>query len=304
MTRVAFGCIVFNGAHFLWPMLECIYPFAHEIIVIEGPVTFWQKQGYQESTDGTLDILRTFPDPDRKIVVRRGQWVEKDDMCNAYMALVDQRNTEYIWHIDADECYHQEDVVRVLDALGQEGYDSVGFMAYGFFGNFNTYLAGFEEAFEMHRIKRYYAGARWATHRPPTILSPQSGRPFREHNHLGYEQLANIGIRMYHYTKVFPRQVWEKTYYYLNARPSWTRKTICDYFKRVYVPWTLGTPGERAQIEDRYDGVHHFLPSARGPCRTRPFAGAHPASIAKRLPQLERQLQQEIALWCRASQTL
>ena len=47
-------------------------------------------------------------------------------------------------------------------------------------------MTGFEENFEVHRIQRFYPGARFATHRPPTILARMGGPGVRI-GHLNHE---------------------------------------------------------------------------------------------------------------------
>ena len=65
--KIAFGMIVFEGDYVLKECLECVYPFAEQILIAEGPVKFWQDQGKITSEDKTNQILQNFPDPDNKI---------------------------------------------------------------------------------------------------------------------------------------------------------------------------------------------------------------------------------------------
>ena len=67
--RIAFGMIVFNGNYVLEEVLTSVYPYAAQILIAEGPVKFWQDQGFSTSTDGTNEVLHNFPDPDGKIKV-------------------------------------------------------------------------------------------------------------------------------------------------------------------------------------------------------------------------------------------
>ena len=77
--KIAFGMIVFEGDYVLRECLECVYPYAEQILIAEGPVTFWQQQGKTTSEDKTNWILANFPDPDNKIKVIHGQFSEKDE---------------------------------------------------------------------------------------------------------------------------------------------------------------------------------------------------------------------------------
>ena len=59
--KIAFGMIVFEGDYVLQQCLEQVYPFAEQILISEGPVEFWQRQGRTTSLDDTNKILDEFP---------------------------------------------------------------------------------------------------------------------------------------------------------------------------------------------------------------------------------------------------
>ena len=77
--KIAFGMIVFEGDYVLKQCLEQVYPFASQILIAEGPVSYWQRQGRTTSLDDTNKILDEFPDPENKIKIVHGQFNEKDD---------------------------------------------------------------------------------------------------------------------------------------------------------------------------------------------------------------------------------
>ena len=54
--KIVFGMIVFEGDYVLKECLEQVYPFAEQILIAEGPVEFWQRQGRTTSTDDTNKI--------------------------------------------------------------------------------------------------------------------------------------------------------------------------------------------------------------------------------------------------------
>ena len=62
--HITFGIIVLNGEPFVRYNLRALYPFAHEIIVVEGAVKtaneIATKDGH--SRDGTLEALFRFKD--------------------------------------------------------------------------------------------------------------------------------------------------------------------------------------------------------------------------------------------------
>ena len=152
--KITFGMIVLNGDQVLEETLSSVYPYAHQILIAEGPVRYWQQQGYETSTDGTNKILENFPDPDNKIKIVHSQYSEKDEQCNAYMQFLDDE-TEYIWNLDCDEVFKPEDIEKVINLLETERYTSVGFKSLTFYGGFEHYLSGFEEGAEFIKLEKY-----------------------------------------------------------------------------------------------------------------------------------------------------
>jgi hypothetical protein len=275
--KITFGMIVLNGNQVLTECLQSIYPYAHQILIAEGPVSYWQQQGIRTSNDGTNEILDSFPDPENKIRIVHGQYAEKDDQCNAYMSLL-KPDTDYIWNLDCDEIFKPEDIEKVIQLLKEHQYTSVGFKSLTFYGGFDRYLTGFEENAEFIRIRKVYPGSYWKTHRPPTIAHVCSPDQILPEKHLNYNILADEhGVRMYHYSYVFPDQVYNKIKYYEESLNS--SNSIKNYFNNVYLPWVLGDNRIKEEIENKYHGVHEWIPSARGECRTKLFNNNHPDVI-------------------------
>lgn len=274
--NVAFILIAFNSDHVLEPCLRSVFPFG-KVYAAEGPVKFWQKRGYSTSTDKTSQIL------DDYIPTVHGQWPEKCEEANAAMALVPD-DTDFVFCLDADEIWDEMALRSIFKILEAGKTDSVSFKAISFYGGFERYMTGFEAEFEVHRIQRYYPGARFTTHRPPTILAPD-GKPWRDHRHV----LVNH-LRFFHYSYVFPSQMEAKAAYYAEMGGN-----ITNYFERVYLPWVCGNDIARRVIEDEFDGVHNWLPKRRGPCRTALFEGQHPKEIQEAMPMLRRRFEMEIA---------
>ena len=85
--KITFGIIVLNGEPFTRYCLRSIYPYAYEIIVVEGghedAKVVSTPDGH--SIDGTLETLRRFKseeDPENKvqIVTRDGLWTKSDEL--------------------------------------------------------------------------------------------------------------------------------------------------------------------------------------------------------------------------------
>lgn len=284
--KVVFQMIVYNSDYLLEPVLESLEPYG-PVVVTEGPVGYWQN--HEQTPDRTLDILRAHV-PEKNIV--RGTWSEKDEMMNAVLDRIPP-DTDYVWMVDSDEVWAPETIEELFSILAFEKPDSVSFKANSFFAGLDRIITGFEEDFEVVRIQRWYPGASWHTHRPPTVLSP-NGVPFRNMKALSHEQTSARGLRFLHYSYFFPVQTRDKTRYYESIFPS---NAIPDYFNKIWMPWATGDSRTREQIEAQWNGVHNFHPEQRGPTFTKPFCGHHPQVIARRRTDIMRRWEQEMT-WC------
>tara|TARA_B100000683_G_C12470400_1_gene547583 strand:+ start:395 stop:1279 length:885 start_codon:yes stop_codon:yes gene_type:complete len=292
--KITFGMIILNGDYVLEEALKSIYPYAHQILIAEGPVKYWQNQGMTTSTDRTNEIIDNFPDPENKITIVHDQYAEKDEQCNAYMQHL-KEDTDYIWNLDSDEIFKPEDIEKLISILEEEKYTSVGFQSLTFYGGFDHQLTGFEENAEFIRVRKVYPGSYWKTHRPPTISHKYSGTKLPE-KHLSYKTASSkYGIRMYHYSYVFPRQVHTKLKYYKES----LNKAGCidDYYNRIYYPWVTGDEKKKKSIENKFNGVHEFKPNLRGACRTVPFKGEHPKIIQQSMEKLKNQFDEELKVY-------
>jgi len=293
-VKIAFGTIVLNGDYVLKQCLESAYPFAHQMLIAEGPVTYWQEQGLSTSNDKTNEILHSFPDPDRKLSIIHGQFLEKDDQCRAYMQFM--KDADYIFNLDSDEIYKPEDIETIIKLLYDEKYTSVGIKSCSFYGGFDRYIGGFEEEKDQFlRIFKVYPGSTWYGHRPPRIIHDPNVKNMLAPRHLDSDTLyEKFGVRMYHYSAVFPRQVYTKQMYYKSLARD---KFIGNYFENVYLPWVTGTDQDRERIENIYQGVHEYKPKYRRPTLTKPFEGAHPLVIQNSLQDLKNEFNKQLGLY-------
>lgn len=293
--KMSFGIIVFNGGYMLKENLESIYPFAHDIAIVEGPVSYYRKLGHKTSTDNTVQIIKSFPDPKNKIKFVQGQWNEKDDMCNQYMKMV---KGDYIWEIDCDEFYKQEDMENVIKYLSEPKNNcfSMSFRLRSFYGGLERYISGFEENFEVHRIKRMIPGkSKYTTHRPPTMLWPPTGKPcINMGKHVDHYMSHKLwGIWIYHYSHTFPKQVKAKMKYYADLDGT-GKNIIQDYWNRLFVPWMrANTEEKKLLVEKPFKGVQEWVPSRRGDAYTAAFKGEHPEVIRKNMEKFNKIIKKE-----------
>jgi hypothetical protein len=231
--RVTFGIIVLNGEPFTRYCLRSLYPFAHEIIVVEGghenAVDVSTFDGH--SMDATLENLYNFKreeDPEDKvqIVVRDGPWPQRDEFGNSKTpqsrAYAERATGDYLWQVDIDEFYRPEEMHIVLDMLaGDPDVTAVSFNVHPFWGGDQYVSDGWywrRGMITFHRLFKWEPGYRYVTHQPPTVADGR-GRDLRTLKWISGDEMARRGVRLYHYDHVFPLQVRNKALFYRRQAP-------------------------------------------------------------------------------------
>ncbi|PKM92501.1 MAG: glycosyltransferase family 2 protein [Euryarchaeota archaeon HGW-Euryarchaeota-1] len=266
--KISFGIIVLNGMPFVKYCLRQLYPFAHEIIVVEGASVnakeIATKNGH--STDGTLEALNEFkknedPENKLKVITNEGFWSEKDEQSQSYAKVA---TGDYLWQVDVDEFYKEEDIKIVLDMLQNDPeITAVSFKQMTFWGGFDYFVDGWlfrEEsakywAQRYNRLFKWGQGYRYVTHRPPTVHNSE-GVNLHNIKWVKGDEFILKTVFLYHYSLVFPKQVIEKCRYYEQT------------FRKGYVNWAknsffkLNNPFRVHNVFDypswlvRYCGTH------------------------------------------------
>jgi hypothetical protein len=233
IPKVTFGIIVLNGEPFIRYNLRALYPFAHQIVVVEGasPGAKHISTPDGHSTDETLNTLRDFKaheDPEQKLLILtaedegypNGFWPgEKHEQSQAYAK---RATGDYLWQVDMDEFYRPEDMAVVLDTLQHdESITALSFSQITFWGGLDYITDGWFLrrgwcARGIHRVFKWGPGYHYVTHRPVTIHNAQ-GVDVRDLHWVDGLEWARKGIYMYHYSLLFPKQVIEKSEYYKEA---------------------------------------------------------------------------------------
>jgi hypothetical protein len=273
--KISFGIIVLNGEPYVRYNLRSIYPFAYEIIVVEGghedTRSVCTPDGH--SVDGTLESLYKFKrEEDKenklKIITRDGFWPKKDELgndrthqCRAYSEIA---SGDYLWQIDIDEFYKTSDMIRIIRMLQKHpSITSVSFKQKSFWGNIDyisdaIYLR--KNSGGWHRIFKWNKQYRYLTHEPPTIVD-ENGISLKSKHWIRGEKMARKGIFMYHYCLLFPWQVEQKVKIYREEKPENFRDALewaeNNYFKlgnpyrvhNVYVTpsWLVRFRGEHPE---------------------------------------------------------
>lgn len=271
--RITFGMIVLNGEPFTRYNLRSIYPWANQIIVVEGACLAAASVATEDghSSDGTLEALRRFmveEDPENKIILvtaedeghPNGFWPgEKHEMSQAYAK---RATGNYLWQVDVDEFYLESDMPIVINLL-KNGADAINFPTPSFWGGINFIENGeyflVSGAWQTPRLFAWGIGYTYLTHRPATVLD-QHNFDTRSKKWIRAEQLKEIGINMYHYSMLLPKQVREKCLYYsqvdwtnFNTMEQWANDVFFSLKRPFSVCNSLQTP---LSWLERYDGPH------------------------------------------------
>jgi len=271
--RVTFGIIVLNGEPFTRYCLRSLYPYAHEIIVVEGghedarAVT--TTDGH--STDATLDAIRQFmaeEDPLGKVqlVTRQGFWPKTDELgrhrTHQSRAYAERATGDYLWQVDIDEFYRPADMQAVFGMLARDPeITAVSFNTLPFWGGVGYVSDGWRwrrGGTEFHRLFKWGPGYRYVTHEPPTVVD-EGGRDVRRLKWLCGDELALRGILLYHYDHLFPLQVRQKAAIYRYEKPKscaeivkWSEES---YF-RLGHPFHVERHYRYPSWLERYQGEH------------------------------------------------
>ncbi|MGO8684682.1 MAG: glycosyltransferase family 2 protein [Thermoleophilia bacterium] len=286
--KVTFGMIVLNGMPFLPHNLRAIYPFAHQIIVVEGALpgaaSIAMLDGH--SRDATRQELHRFvsdEDPEHKLIVvtaedegyADGFWPgEKDEQSQAYAR---RATGDYLWQVDVDEFYMPADMATILATLAVEPeVTAVTFPTVTIWGDLTCSVDGWflrRGADQYHRLFKWGPGYTYTTHRPPTVID-QQGRDTRRVQWLSGHDVARRGIAMLHYSLLLPAQVFDKVEYYSNwgLFGDWSseaRRWLADSYLTLRRPYH----------------VHNVY---RYPSWLQVYAGPHPPEIERMMAVLKR----------------
>jgi hypothetical protein len=275
IPKITFGIIVLNGNPFIIYNLRALYPFAHQIIVVEGAspgaANIATPDGH--STDGTLQAIYEFKDredPQNKLIIftaedegyANGFWPgEKHEQSQAYAK---RATGDYLWQVDVDEFYRPEDMHTILKTLqNDKSITALSFQQFSFWGGFDYVTDGWFLRRGwckngIHRVFKWGPGYYYASHRPVTVCNAQ-GVDLRCLHWMDGTSWAQRGIFMYHYSLLFPKQVIDKCEYYKNA--DW--ETRCKFnewadksFHRIDSPYHVHNVYDYPSWLERFTGNH------------------------------------------------
>jgi len=265
--KITFGMIVLNGEPYLEYNLRALYPFAHEIIVVEG--AYWAAKAHAtadgHSTDNTLEVLQRFqaeqdPRDVVKVITRDGFW---DDLTAQSQAYAEQATGDYLWQVDVDEFYPPKTMQGVVDLLADDpSITMMTFKAVNFMYDIAYRVVSgrdFQRDYiEYRRLFKFGPGYQYVSHEPPTVHDAD-GRDVETVNALDKNATARRGWLMHHYWALFESKVRMKAEAYAKrdwegvseAMPSWLAN-----WQNLSNPFRLQSDYRYAAWLERFGGVH------------------------------------------------
>jgi hypothetical protein len=269
--RVSAVMIVLNGMPWLPYLLRNLYPHVDEWVIVEGAQAHIRsvadEQGH--SLDDTVQVIKNFPDPARKIrlIQQDRHWVDRDEMFAVGTA---QLHGDYLWQIDVDEFYRHEDILRLKTFMAAHPHiEAYSFLYRDFFGGFRGYVQGGEYypiGYQHWRLWRWRKGYQYVRHEPPLVLDG-AGTDVRWHGYMeGQDLYRQLGLLCYHYSYVLPEQVrrkaisesersiYPKNAFFLGRSQASIRQWYEEHYLR-FTPWEVNIKPLPSWIEP-YDGPH------------------------------------------------
>ena len=166
--KFSFVMIVLNGMPLIEYSLKSVYDFAHQIIIVEGAVEncMFAANPDGSSKDGTVEFVKSFPDPHKKVTLIQGRWPEKCEMQDEALKHV---TGDYVWLIDSDEVYKREDLEKKERSIRSDpSITQVSFIPYHFWKGTDYIFVSrklFEDRWHFRRLFKYVPGARFTNHR-------------------------------------------------------------------------------------------------------------------------------------------
>tara|TARA_R100001244_G_scaffold25113_4_gene25598 strand:- start:59711 stop:60547 length:837 start_codon:yes stop_codon:yes gene_type:complete len=272
--KISVGMLVVNGRPFIEAQLKNLYDIAHEIVICEGGDKFWHaRHGYWRSTDGTIDIIKNFPDPDKKIKLIQKNWKNKNEMSHTFS---EGMTGDIIYSVDLDEFMNPTELVAVCKKLMTQPFTSVTIPHYVFYGDFETLMA-MEHSPTWVQVPRIFKRQKNSLihHLPMAYWNMTTKTPYNPKK-MPHKMVPDVFI--YHYSWVYRKSVRDKIAYYAHRIPGCIRKDWLDKYFEDFASKKDALLKSKENIRPT-EGAKQFL---------LPFKGKHPEIVSE--------IQKDIAL--------
>src|SRR6266850_4604885 len=113
LKQATFGAVyvIFDDDRWLHASLQSIYQDCDVILVLIANAPW---NGPPRSTATTVQSVESFPDPQKKIQLIRGDWKTETQQRNEGLRLLKKRGVDYCFVVDADEVYDPLQLRRMM----------------------------------------------------------------------------------------------------------------------------------------------------------------------------------------------
>lgn len=230
--KIAIQAIIFNGeehlpANMLLAWLDQADKLGDLVFITEGATKavnhYWDGDTSSftndgKSTDNTISIIKKYIEDKPKFFLKEsdGFWDGKTQMLNYWFHEGSPiYEADYIWQVDCDEFYTEENASKIISILESESPSRVDFFANHFWGDFNHCIdersdGVWANQIPWRRIFKINKKSKWISHEPPNMYFDGDQKIVTKY------QTLEEGIKLEHYSYVCENQVLFKSRFYNN----------------------------------------------------------------------------------------
>lgn len=162
--KLSVGMIALNEEQFIESSLKCIYSHVDEIVIVEGCVKEYSNPIH--SIDKTVEIVKDFPDPNKKIkfIQIDRYWKTKEEMRNAYLEEMKGIPGDYLLVVDADECYKKDELIRLKELTRTGDWICIMYPHIHFWHSFDYYVYSNAWQGTQLRFSQFEKGFKYKVH--------------------------------------------------------------------------------------------------------------------------------------------
>ena len=257
MSKIVISILAYNSEVLIKYCLDSIYDFADKIVVVEGAYGIQRAYGLR-SNDGTIKIIRSYPDPKHKITLLFKNGKEHEHR-NAVLEYCEPG--DWFFTVHTDEFYTKEHLNNLRAILDSDrSTDVFKIPAFEFYYNFSL---GIDNTYSTQRIYRIRKGCRFF--RKDQLMTKDGIKYFD----MNLSLLDRNKVLMCHYAYIF--NVKQKVRYYGKGGLEW--------YNEIFTKFTPENADEIYKKNEKLNGAYGI--HLQGGGILVPFKGEHPEVIKK-----------------------
>jgi hypothetical protein len=270
MNKIIVSILAYNSEMFIKYCLDGIYDFADKIVIVEGSYGLQRAFGLR-STDRTIEIVKNYPDLQKKIVFLQKNGKEHEHR-NEVLKYCEPG--DWFFTVHTDEFYIKSHLKYLKDLLAKDKETDVYELPwFEFYYNFRL---GIDGSYSSARIYRVREGCRFIR---KDQLSTADGRQYYKMN---FKRMDRNNILMFHYAYIY--NVKKKMMYYGRKKMRW--------YNEVFTKFTPENADAIYKKNEEITGKYGIHPLGEESLVLAEFRGEHP-EVMKDHPLRDRDLIEE-----------